>query len=173
VRTLLRTLSVAALAATAIGVAAGPASARLLASGGVYGYNAVAPVTCRYMDAWGTLRAEVPPPTAYAFNRTAGAANDWQQVRYRHHFMDVRTGAELGRTGWSGWAWARDDVAAAWTGSTMQSYGWRAVFRVETRIEFYGRSGAYEGWTAHTADTYRLHRGYTTYPALGDSCASV
>lgn len=172
-RALLRTLSVAALAATALGLTAGPASARTYASGGVYGWTGVAPVTCRYLDAWGTLRAEVKPPTAYAYNRTAGGGNDWQQVRYRLHFMDVRTGTELGRTGWSGLAWARDNAPASWSGTDMQAYDWRTVFRVETRVEYFSRSGAYEGWTAHTADTYRLHRGYTTYPTLADSCASV
>ncbi len=171
---LLRTLLPGLLAAAALGLTATPASAQLYAGAGVYGYNVPAAVTCRYLDAWNTLRSEVPPPVAYAYNRTAGGGNDWQQVRYRLFYVDMRTGATLGSSAWSGLAWARDNAPAAWSGTTVQAYDWRTVFRVETRLEFYSRYGAFEGWTAHRADTYKLHRGYTTYPTgPADSCASI
>lgn len=141
-----------------------PAQAVLYAGAGVWGYNVPSEVTCRYLDAWGQLRTEVTPPLAYAYDRTAGAGNDTQQVRYRLFYVDQVTGASLGSSGWSGFAWAYDNYPARWSGVTMQSFDQRKVIRVETRIEFYnGRTGVYEGWTAHTADRYWFYPGYATY----------
>jgi hypothetical protein len=153
----------AAFAATLTVASAVPAHAALYAGDGVWGYNKPAVVTCRYFDAWNQLRTEVPPPVAFAYNRTPGGGNDWQQVRYRLFYVDARTGLSLGSSGWSAFAWARDDAPAQWSGSTHQMFPGQSSIRVDTRIEFYNRYGAYEGYTAHSADRTYFYNGYVTY----------
>jgi hypothetical protein len=170
----LAAVALALVAATVLGSSGAPAGAGIYAGSGVWGYNQPAAVSCRYLDAWGQLRVEVPPPVAYAYNRYAGAGNDWQMVRYRLFYVDPRTGASLGSSGWSGLTWAGDTTAAAWSGTTMMSFGWRQHIQVHTRIEFYDRYGRYEGYTAHTANRYTLFHGYS-YPGVGNLswCAKV
>lgn len=169
---------VTAAAALLIGVtlvAAAPAHAAQYNAGGHIGGAGVNNVTCRYLSVWGVVRAEVAPPVAYAANRTAGWGNDAQYVRYRLFAVDVRTGQNVATSGYSGYFLARDNVPATWSGTDMLSVDWRSVYRIETRFEFFNsRTGAYEGWSAHRADAYYSHNGYTTYPTGPlDSCAKV
>jgi hypothetical protein len=170
----LAAIAVALCATVAFGSLSAPAGAQIYAGSGTWGYNAPSAVSCRYLDAWGQLRVEVPPPIAYAANRYAGGGNDWQMVRYRLFFVDPRTGQTVSSTGYSGLAWARDNAPAAWSGTTMVGFPWRSHIQVHTRIEFFDRNGRYEGYTAHRADRYTLFNGYTV-PGIGNLswCAKV
>ncbi len=155
--------------------AASPAQAYQYAQGGATGGSGVNDVKCRYLNQWGVVRAEVAPPVAYASNRTIGWGNDAQYVRYRLFAVDVRTGATVATSGYSGYALARDNVPTTWSGTDQMSVTWRSIYRIETRIEFFnGRTGAFEGWSAHRADKYWYYNGYVTYPTGPmSSCAKL
>lgn len=154
-------------------VSASPAQAYQYAGGGWVGGAGVDAVKCRYLNQWGVVRAELGTPVAYAANRSAGWGNDLQWVRYRLFAVDVRSGATVAVSGYSGFALAYDNVPARWTGSDQLSVTWSAIYRIETRFEFSNATtGAFEGWSAHRADRYSYYSGFTTYPTGPvDSCA--
>jgi hypothetical protein len=162
----LRIASAVLLVLALVAASAAAAEAAVYDGGGVFGFNGPATVTCRHMAVRGQIRTETPPPKAFAYNRTAGGGNDWQQVRYRLLYRDATTGAVVASSNWSPLAWAGDNTPAQWSGTTMWSFDWRAKIRVDTHIQYYNRNGAYEGFLSHKADRYHYFDGFTTYPTV-------
>lgn len=175
-RRALAVLAVLALTLASLVVLVSPASAGSYAGAGAIGPYAVPQIDCRH-KIWGTtgvLQMTAPPPTVYAYNYRAGAGNDGAYIRYAVYLANVRTGATMQASSWSGWAWAADNRPAAFSGAAMYSPDWRGQYVVDYRIEWWAAGGrAPLAWTAHRADRYFYVASNTVAGGVWQTCMKM
>ena len=175
VRALL-TLPLAAVLVLATLVSGSPAQAAIYAGSGSFGYHAVPSIDCRHKTygTTGVLEMTATPPTVYTANFRAGAGNDGSYVRYRVFLVDYNTKQTLQASGYSAFAWAKDNVPASWSGFTQFSPSWRGHYLIDYRIEWWnpGASQPY-AWSAYRADQYKYVAANTVAGGVWSSCMKV
>ncbi|GAA5019342.1 hypothetical protein GCM10023258_06890 [Terrabacter aeriphilus] len=173
---LARLLAAVALVVAAVLATVTPASAAIYDGRGTFGAYVAPQIDCRHKIwvATGVLQMTIPAPTVYAHNYRAGAGNDGAYIRYAAYVVDAWTGGVLYRTGWSGWSYAYDNRAAAFSGAATYSPDWRGNYVVDYRIEWWAPGGtAPLGWVAHRADRYPYADVYTIARGVFSSCYKV
>lgn len=175
-RRVLVTLALTVVPALATLFAATPAHSAIYAGSGSFGYHAVPQIDCRHkvFGTSGMLQMTANPPTVYTANFRAGAGNDGSWVRYAVYLVDYNTKQVLGNTGYSGFAWATDNVPASWGGYSQFSPSWRGRYLIDYRIEWWnpGASAPY-AWTAYRADRYFYVAHNNVAGGVWDSCMKV
>jgi hypothetical protein len=152
------------------------AHAQVIQRSGVYGATAPGVVQCRYYNNRGQLSVRAYGPAATAYNRYAGAGNDWQQVRYRVVWYNKFSGNVIRTSGWSGAVWAGDTnaTAARWgTGYTFELWRYDDQIAVGYQLAFYnGTTGTLEGVLIDLQTIYQDYQEDQSSGSSRDRCVS-
>lgn len=139
--------------------------------GGSPGPYTTSAISCKW-KIFGTssnLVMTAQPPRVWARNVRAGYGNDGSWVRYNAFVVDARTGATLGQSGYSGWAYATDQTPAVFSGVTTFAKPYYGSYYVDYRIEW-STSTAATGWVAERHSSYLYYNQYNVGPFGKNSC---